>query len=298
MAAASRRPAALRKTQFACQCRSLAANPSGCDSFHTQAGQLRNGGRGLGGWEGEGAGWVGGGRPWRRAGAAVGLQGRAGPCGSHGRAARRAAGSRRDSRRLGRREPARSPGPAHTLGCLQPCRGPARVRSGPCGREEAAAAGPARPGGADYRRQRAAPPVAMVTPLPAGGASARAGRGGGGLPPSLPPSPPPRQMSPGPAAVRGLTGPRPRPLTPSRAAPALRPWPRGAARAALRRAGRGSGPRGSSGPSGGQEGGRLPRTKMPGQGLGRRALAAPWPVPTPAVAQPILVPRPRASSSA
>lgn len=83
-------------------------------------------------------------------------------------------------------------GPGTAGHCPQPeppargrCPGssPGALRGHPGGREEEPAAGPARPGGADYRRQRAAPPVAMVTPLPAGGLSP--GRAGG-RPPSLP----------------------------------------------------------------------------------------------------------------
>lgn len=76
MAAAGIRPAARQKTQLGCQRCSLAANPSSYDSFHTHApGQLRNGGRGLRRPAGSGKepAWVGGGRPWRRADAAVGL---------------------------------------------------------------------------------------------------------------------------------------------------------------------------------------------------------------------------------
>lgn len=85
----------------------------------------------------------------------------------------------------------RNPRARRTNGDCRPTRG---ARCGP-GRELPAAAPagrrlpaarrsrPARPGGADYRRQRAAPPVAMATPLPAAaGASARAGRGGAALP--------------------------------------------------------------------------------------------------------------------
>lgn len=105
--------------------------------------------------------------------------------------------------------------------------GALRERGHRGGREEelGGGPGPARPGGADYRRQCAAPPVAMVTPLPAGGP--QPGPGGRPPSPSLPPS-----LSSLPAAAADVTAalpagrarlrappPLPVPLTPSWAAP-------------------------------------------------------------------------------
>lgn len=87
--------------------------------------------------------------------------------------------------------------------------GALRERGHRGGREEelGGGPGPARPGGADYRRQCAAPPVAMVTPLPAGGPQP----GPGGRPPSpssLPPFPPRRR---GRCHRRAAGRPRPAP---------------------------------------------------------------------------------------
>lgn len=77
VAAAGLRPSAPPKTRFARQRCSLAVNPSDYDSFHPRAGYLRNGCRGL--WRPSGVTGSrrsrpgGGGWPWMRAGAAVGL---------------------------------------------------------------------------------------------------------------------------------------------------------------------------------------------------------------------------------
>lgn len=182
------------------------------------------------------------------------------------------------------------------------------------GREEEPAAGPARPGPGERITAGSARPRRLPwlpRYLPAGPQPGPGGRrGGAASPPSLPPSFPAAAADvTGPRRRTALAGPRPRPrpLTGSRAAPALRARPRAASglpaeRDGGERAGRGSGPRGTGverarQPAGGRAGrGRLPRTKIPGQGLGGRALPAPWPVPTPVVAQPTLVPRPRTSS--